>query len=428
MEKQLKLTVIGAGSTYTPEIIEGVLARQETLPIKTICFMDIDEKKMEITGGLTKRMLAAAGYTGSFCTTTSMEQAVDGADYVIAQIRVGGLAARIRDEKIPLKYDLIGQETTGIGGFMKAMRTIGPIMNLAREIEKRCPEAWFINFTNPSGLIAEAVLGHTKARLLGLCNCPINMLADIEKTMTQGSPYEYTYVGLNHLSWITSVIVGGKELIRPGAFTAGTGMRNIPDIKLDPELLRAVNAIPSSYLGYFYMRDEHLKKCQRAEKSRGEECVEVEKALLESYQNPNLSQKPEELAMRGGALYSTAAVSLIHSIENDTGDVQVVNTRNNGALPFMDDSDVVEVKAVINSAGAAPVPVGSFDNTHIVGLMRAVKAYEKLAVEAGLEGDADKALCALLTHPLIGDFEKAKPALKEMLEANRAYVGQFFGE
>lgn len=421
----LKLAVIGAGSTYTPEIVEGLIDRRETLPVETLCFMDIDAGKMNTVSGLVKRMLDKAGFEGQFIQTTDLAKALDGADYVIAQIRVGGLEARINDEKIPLKYHLLGQETTGIGGFMKALRTVGPVMNIAREMEKRCPEAWFINFSNPSGILAEAVLNHTKIKMIGLCNCPINMLADVRRRMTDGADFDYDYVGLNHLSWLTSVRLDGEELLSKGAFSVGSGMKNIPDIGLDEALLRAVGAIPSSYLNYYYNREAHVKACLTAERCRGEECREIERGLLEQYADPNLSHKPEALAKRGGALYSTAAVNLINSIENDSRDHQVVNTRNAGALPFMDDDDVVEIKCVIGKDAVSPLPVKSFDNRHIIGLMRDVKAYEKLTVRAALSGDADVALAALMTHPLTGDYEKAGPALAEMLEVNRPYLERF---
>lgn len=421
----LKLTVIGAGSTYTPEIVEGLIGRRETLPIDTLCFMDVDLPKMGVVAGLVSRMLDKTGYKVRFFQTGDLGQALDGADYVIAQIRVGGLQARILDEKIPLKYHLLGQETTGIGGFMKALRTIGPVMDIAREMERRCPGAWFINFSNPSGILAEAVLGHTQVKMLGLCNCPINMLSSVREEMTHGRDFEYDYVGLNHLSWITSVRMEGRELLLPGAFSAGKGMANIPQVDLEEPLLRAVGAIPSSYLGYFYNREEHIQKCLSAKQSRGEECQAIERELLAQYADPNLSEKPEALARRGGALYSTAAVNLINSIENDSGDLQVVNTQNRGALPFMDQGDVVEIPCKIGRGDVTPIPPQAPVSQHIIGLMRAVKAYEKLTVEAALTGSRDAALAALLTHPLIGDYERASGALAEMLEANRRWLANF---
>lgn len=421
----LKLTVIGAGSTYTPEIVEGLIARRDSLPTDDLCFMDVNLPKMGIVAGLVQRMLDKAGYRGRFTQTDELGRALDGADYVIAQIRVGGLEARILDEKIPLKYNLLGQETTGIGGFFKALRTVGPVMDIAREMEARCPDAWFVNFSNPSGILAEAVLGHTRIKMLGLCNCPINMLADIRNTMTEGRDFDYDYVGLNHLSWITSVRLDGNELLVPGAFRATGGMKNIPKVDLEEPLLSAVRAIPSSYLGYYYKRDAHLRACLEAKRSRGEECMGIEQGLLDQYADPNLADKPEALARRGGALYSTAAVNLIDAIENDRRDRQVVNTRNRGALPFMDDDDVVEIQCEVGRADVRPIPAAAPVSQHIVGLMRAVKAYEKLTVEAALGGDRDVALCALLTHPLIGDYERASGALAEMLEANRRWLPRF---
>ncbi|MEA4896675.1 MAG: 6-phospho-beta-glucosidase [Christensenellaceae bacterium] len=423
--KGLKLTVIGAGSTYTPEIAEGLIARRATLPIKTLCFMDVNLKKMGVVAGLVGRMLEKSLFKGRFIQTDDLGLALDGADYVIAQIRVGGLDARVLDEKLPLKYRLLGQETTGIGGFMQALRTVGPVMDIAREIERRCPNAWFVNFTNPSGILAEAVLGHTSVRMLGLCNCPINMLADVRNEMTQGRDFDYDYVGLNHLSWITSVRLEGRELLTPGAFSTGRGMANIPQVDLPEPLLRAVGAIPSSYLGYYYNREAHLEKCLSAKLSRGEECRVIERNLLDQYADPNLSEKPESLSKRGGALYSTAAVNLINAIHLDSHDRQVVNTRNRGALSFMDADDVVEIPCEISRDDVVPIAPSAPVNAHIVALMRAVKAYEKLTVQAALTGERDGALAALLTHPLIGDYERAGGALGEMLEANRQWLPNF---
>ncbi len=425
----LKIAIIGAGSTYTPELLEGFIVRKTQLKVDFFYLMDIDPKKLDIIGGLAERMLEAAGHPGKIILTFSLDEAIEGADYILAQIRVGGLEARIKDEIIPVKYDLLGQETTGAGGFMNALRTIPVIMHMVKRIEKLAPDAWLINFSNPSGILAEAVLNHSNIKMLGLCNVPINMVKDAEKLLPPGTQsFSYDYVGLNHLSWITAVYADGKEIlgekIKSGLEIST--MKNIPHMDYDIQMLTAVNAMPSSYLKYFYLRDEQKKHAIQAGRSRGEECKEIEASLLELYQHKSLNRKPELLEKRGGANYSTAAVSLIDAIENDKNEIHVVNVKNCGALPFMDDDDVVEVKCLVSKRGVVPVKIDKFENPHIVGLMKAVKAYEKLTVSAGLEGSKDAALSALMVHPLIGDYIKARDVLEDMLEANKAYLPQFY--
>ena len=415
--RELKAAVIGAGSTYTPELIEGFIDRQSSLNFQSFYLMDINEEKLKVAGALAERMLLSKGFKGKFVLTGDLDTAISGADYIFAQIRVGGMEARIRDEKIPLKYGLLGQETTGAGGFMNGLRTVPVMLDMARRIEKLAPQAWLINFSNPSGLVAEALLNHSKVKMIGLCNCFINMQAQIAKQI-ETSDFDYDYVGLNHLSWITSVRSGGKELLENLKGMASGWMKNIPGVAYDDEFLKAIPAIPSSYLNYFYMREVQLQKCLKAEKCRGEVIVELEKSLMEQYKNPDLKEKPKELAQRGGALYSTAAVSVADAIENDKNEYHVVNVKNSGALPFLDNDDVIEVKCLVNRSGAKPVPIGDPVNLHIKGLIQAVKAYEKLAVKAAINKSRADALAALMVHPLIGDYQKAKAVLEEMLEAN----------
>jgi len=424
---KLKATIIGAGSTYTPELIDGFIERRESLGFGTLYLMDIDRPRLEVIGGLAKRMLAAKGIDTAVVCTADLDEAIEGADYIFAQIRAGGMAARIRDEKIPLKYGLLGQETTGAGGFMNALRTVPVMLDIARRIEKLAPNAWLVNFSNPSGIIAQALNDYTKVKTIGLCNNPVNMLADITKALGR-SDFDYDYVGINHLSWITSVMLDGKEMIHELSLGGGTSMKNIPELEFDKELLKAVPAMPCGYLSYYYLRDEQIKKCMEAEKSRGEICMELEASLIEQYSRPELDKKPEELSSRGGALYSTAAVSVVDAIQNDKNEYHVVNVINNGALPFLDDGDVAEVKCVVGKSGAAPVPVLARQNEYITGLVRAVKAYERLAVKAAVNRCYTSALAALMAHPLVGDYHRAKAVLDDMLEQNREFVTLSSGE
>jgi len=418
--RELKAAVIGAGSTYTPELIEGFINRSESLNFRTFCLMDINEEKLRTISGLVKRMFEKKGFTGKLIFTQNLDEALTGADYIFAQIRVGGMAARILDEKIPLKHGLLGQETTGAGGFMNALRTVPVMLEIAKKIENICPDAWLINFSNPSGIVAEALLNHSNIKMIGLCNSFINMHASIGNKLGT-TDFDYEYLGLNHLSWITSVTSGGKELVdtlKP----SGGKMQNIPDYMYEDDLLDAVPAIPSSYLSYFYLRDKQLQKCMQAEKSRGEICLELEENLLAKYKDPGLNEKPKELASRGGSMYSTAAVSVADAIENDKNEFHVVNVKNNGAVSFMDENDVLELKCTVSRNGIKPVPVPKMDILYIKGMMQAVKAYEKLTVRAVMNKSRADAIAALMVHPLIGDYSKSVAALDDMLEANAPYL------
>ncbi len=424
--KEITVAVIGSGSTYCPELIDGFLKAQDTLKLKKISFMDIDDRKRTIVGGLCVRMLKAAGIDCETVITDDLDEALQGADFVVTQIRVGKLPARHLDETIPLKYNLIGQETTGIGGFFKAQRTIPVIKNICDRIEAICPNAWLINFTNPSGIITEFVLNNTNVKCIGLCNVPIDMIDDTKEIV--GENMEYTYVGLNHLSWMTSVRVDGKELL-DDLIAQGFSpkvMANIKDDGFSLETLAAIHAVPSSYLQYYYCRNAKLKHLLEGDKSRAQVCMEIEEQLLEMYSDEGLYVKPALLDQRGGHKYSLVAVNLINAIANDVNDIQVVNVKNGDTLPFLKPDDVIEVAARVGKDGAKPIPVGEIDNHHIIGLMRVVKEYENYTVKAGRDGDEEAAINALLIHPLVGDWEAAVNCFNEMKEAHKQYLPQYF--
>ena len=425
----MKITIIGAGSTYTPELIEGLIARREELPLTELHLMDIDQQKLSIVGGLAVRMMRAADMPCAPVLTMDLDTALRDADYVLCQIRVGKLPARVLDETIPLKYGLIGQETTGIGGFFKALRTIPVIKHICDRMEVLCPDAWMINFSNPSGILAEMVLNHTKVRMAGLCNGPINMAGSVCESL--GLPEgeaEVEFTGLNHFGWITSICHEGKEYLPEAiakSITAGKA-KNIADSDHDDDVNRVSHGLPSGYLEYYYFRNAKLKVLKAAEKCRGEQCMEIEEALLKQYQDEALTIKPPELSQRGGARYSEAAVNLLSAIHNDKNERHVVNILGGGAVPFLNDNDAVEVAAMVSRAGLVPIPLRSETNAHIRGLCRIVKEYEKLTVIAALNGDDDAALNALMLHPLVGDFIAAKACYEEMKLAHREHLPQFF--
>lgn len=427
-KKGLKIAIIGAGSTYTPELIEGLINKRDSLPVKELYLMDIDERKLNIVGGLAKRMIEAADMDVNVVSTDDLDGSLINADFVLVQIRVGKLPARILDEKIPLKYGLIGQETNGIGGFFKGMRTIPVMIDIAKRMEKLCPDAWLINFSNPSGMIAQALLTHTKIKTMGLCNVPINMISSVKQKLGLENA-EVEYVGLNHLTWITSIKHNGKDYLQE-AIEQGINseaMKNIPASGFTPELIKTVGAIPSSYLEYYYYRDAKLEHALKQEKSRGEVCLEIEEELLKIYEDSKLHTKPALLSKRGGARYSEAAINLVDSIYNDKRDIQVVNILNQGAIDFMRDDDVVEISAIIGKDGATPIKA-NFKNEHIKEYMLLMKAYERHAVQAAITGDDDEAMRALLINPLVLDYKKAYPCFLELKEAHKQYLPQFFKE
>jgi len=416
----MKLTVIGAGSTYNPELVEGVLDRRQELPITRLDLMDIDRERLEVVGGLARRMVAARAPDLEVRFLTDREQAIAGADFVLTQIRVGGSAARILDEKIPLSLGVIGQETTGPGGFAKALRTIPVMLSIARDIERLAPRAWLINFTNPSGIITQAVATHSRARVLGLCNVPINLRYDLARLLeTDASRVTLDYFGLNHLSFVRRVFVDGQDLTERVFAAIAQGKDDE-----ERETCQALGLIPNGYLHYYYYRDRVLEKLRSAPRTRGEEVVVVEQELLQQYRDPSLQQKPAALERRGGARYSEAAVSLVAALHRDKQEEHVVNTRNGSACPDLAPEAVMELSCLVGAQGAAPRPVGPLPLA-VRGLVQAVKAYEELTIKAGAEGDRTAALQALLAHPLVPSLPVARQLLDELLAAHREYLPQF---
>nr|WP_295679168.1 6-phospho-beta-glucosidase [uncultured Lachnoclostridium sp.] len=424
--KEINVTIIGSGSTYTPELMDGFLKRKDSLTLKRVTFMDIDERKRTIVGNLCTRILRNDGCDCEIVYTDSLKEAITGADFVLTQFRVGKLPARYLDENIPIKYNLIGQETTGIGGFFKALRTIPVMQEIASAIEAYSPNAWLINFTNPSGIITEYLANYTRVKQVGLCNVPISMYDDIYESV--GKDVKIMYLGLNHLSWVTSVKRGSTELIHNLIANGLTTkvMANIHDDKIPMECLADIKALPSSYLQYYYNKNTKLNQQKIEKKCRAQVCMEIEEKLLELYQDKNLVTKPALLDKRGGHKYSYVAVSLIDAIANDKKEVHVVNCKNNNALSFMSQDDVVEIEAIVDADGIHPIPIENFDNPHIITLMQVIKQYEKLTVKAALTGDESLARNALLLHPLVGDFYAVSECFEEMKCAHSSYLTQFY--
>jgi len=430
----LKVATIGGGSSYTPELIEGFIKRYKELPIKDIYLVDIEEgrEKLEIVGNLARRMVEKAGIDMKIHLTFDRREAIKDADFVTTQFRVGFLEARIRDERIPLKYGIIGQETTGAGGFAKAQRTIPVILDICKDIEELAPEAWLINFTNPSGIIAEAVLKYTKVKCIGLCNGPINMEIQVAKMFNVLKEEVYIdFVGLNHLLFGRKITIKGKDVtndfIEMSIKEKQEGLKNIPEILFEPEFARSLGMFPIGYLKYYYMSDEMLEEQKIAAadgRTRGEEVKKIEKELFELYKDPNLDIKPLQLEKRGGAYYSDVACSIINSIYNDKRDLHVANIMNNGTILDLPDNVVIERNVVVDKNGAHPISEGHLP-VKIRGLIQLVKAYEELTVEAGVTGDYEVALQALTIHPLVTSATVAKKVLDDIIEANKKYLPQY---
>jgi len=419
--------VIGGGSTYTPELIEGFIKRREELSVSRIVLMDIDKERLDVVGSLARRMVERAGVETEIVLTTERQAVLEGADFVVTQIRVGGLEGRAGDEKIPLEFGLIGQETTGPGGFAMALRTIPVMLDLAREMEALSPDGWLINFTNPSGLITEALNRHSQVRAIGLCNGPITMRNRIANALgVDGDCIWLDYFGLNHLAWIQRVFLGGRDITADllAQIAKTPGQTGLLDFDFDKTLIAALGLIPSGYLRYFYHTDRVLEQMQRADRTRAEVVMEIDRELMALYKTPDLREKPKVLEQRGGAWYSAAAVALISAIANDKHEVHIVNVPNRGALKGLPDEAVVEVPALVNRSGAHPLVIGEMPLA-VRGLVQAVKAYEELAVEAAVTGSREAALLALVAHPLVPTADVAEKLLDRILEANRVYLPQF---
>lgn len=416
----LNICVIGAGSTYTPELIEGFIKLKRELPVSQVSLMDVDRKKLDIVGGLAKRMVEKSGTGARVQLVTDRRKALEGADFVVTQIRVGGIPARIRDEHIPLEFGILGQETTGPGGFAKALRTVPVMLDIARDIESLAPDAWWINFTNPSGIVTEALLKHTKARAIGLCNVPIGMTKSLAEKL-EAAPQDLLlhYVGLNHLSWVTRVNVRGRDVTREAVRKSLAGRP-----KEDRAWMRTYGMIPNGYLHYYYARDKVLEGLLKTGKTRGDVVSELEAALIEKYKDPNLKKKPKELEKRGGAHYSTAAVSLASAIHNNKKELHIVNTRNGSTIPCLPADCAIETNCMVDGSGAHPLVIGDIP-LEIRGLLQAVKSYEELTVRAAVLGSRRVALQALVAHPLVPSYATAKKLLDRILEANAEYLPQF---
>jgi 6-phospho-beta-glucosidase len=410
----MKIAVIGGGSTYTPELVSGLGRERERLGLTELVLHDIDEQRRDVVGALAGRMLERQGFTGRLAITGELDVALEGADAVLIQIRVGGQAARLRDETLPLACGCIGQETTGAGGLAKALRTVPVVLDMARRAQEIAADgAWIVDFTNPVGIVTRALLddGH---RAVGLCNVAIGFQRHIAKLLgVEPERVAVDQVGLNHLTWVRAVRVDGDDVLPE--LIADRADELAEHIGLVGSLIRELGVLPSYYLRYFYAESHVLADQLGGEQPRAARVAEIEAELLELYRDPHLDAKPALLEQRGGAYYSEAAIALVGSLVTGDGAVQVVDIRNNGALPGLQDDDVVELPARIERGGPValqqpPLP------PELLGLVQHVSAYERLAKQAAVTGDRALARKALLAHPLVGEWEKTEQLAETMLE------------
>ncbi|MGW7488439.1 6-phospho-beta-glucosidase [Streptomyces sp. NPDC054786] len=424
----MKLAVVGGGSTYTPELIDGFARLRDVLPLEELVLIDPAADRLELVGGLARRIFAKQGHPGRISWTDDLDAGVDGADAVLLQLRIGGQAARNQDETWPLECGCVGQETTGAGGLAKALRTVPVVLDIAERVRRRNPDAWIVDFTNPVGIVTRALLTHGH-KAVGLCNVAIGFQRKFAALLgVSPGEVELEHVGLNHLTWERAVRVAGKDVLPELLAEHGDALAD--DLRMPRPLLDRLGVVPSYYLRYYYQHDAVVREL-RSKPSRAAEVAAIEQQLLGMYGDPALDEKPELLSRRGGAFYSEAAVALTSSLLRSTGDTQVVNALNHGTLPFLPDDAVIEVPATVDSTGATPLPVRPLEPLY-AGLVANVTAYEHLALEAALWcGDgrsADRAggrkavFSALLAHPLIGQTDHADRLTDELIAHNREHL------
>lgn len=418
----MKLTVVGGGSTYTPELIDGFARLRDALPIAELVLVDPAAERLELVGGLARRIFARQGHPGRIVTTDDLDKGVEGADAVLLQLRVGGQAARQQDETWPLECGCVGQETTGAGGLAKALRTVPVVLDIAERVRRTNPDAWIIDFTNPVGIVTRALLqaGH---KAVGLCNVAIGFQRKFAALLgVTPADIHLDHVGLNHLTWETGVRLGGPEGedVLPRLLSEH-GDRIADDLRLPRPVLDRLETVPSYYLRYYYAHDNVVREL-RTKPSRAAEVAAMEKELLRMYGDPALDEKPELLAKRGGAFYSEAAVDLAASLLGGGGSpYQVVNTYNKGTLPFLPDDAVIETQASVGRQGATPLAVPAVDPLY-AGLIAHVAAFEGLALEAALHGGRDRVFRALLAHPLVGQYDCADTLTDTLIAHNREHL------
>ena len=428
----LKITVIGAGSSYTPELFADLAAEAEPLNVEQVALMDLNAERATFVASVSEKLVKATGQNIKVRGTADLEDAIRGADFIILQIRVGGLSARVRDEKLPMEFGMVGNETTGAGGFVCALRTITATMEIARATEHLAPNAWVFNLSNPAGIVTETLLKNTNLKVMGFCNIPINTTYAIAEVLgVPPAKVQLDSFGLNHLSWVQRVFVDGEERLQSliaETCDAGSPLyrRGIVDHFMEPDFFRTLAMIPSWYVRYFYFPEQTLEEDRNAGHSKGEEDMQREARLHELYSTTGYDDEARRiLSSKGGAQYYLPVLQAIHAIVNDSGDVVVADVLNGSALPNLPPNVCVEVPARIHRDRAEPLPVSAMPLS-VRGLVQTVKAYEELTIQAALTGSREIAIEALMANPLVGSFGKASRFFSHVLENERNYIPQFY--
>jgi len=430
----LKVAVIGGGSTYTPELVNGFLTRTHEFPLDELWLMDIDEERLSVVGSFAQRMVEAKGSPFKVILSANQRETVKDADYVTTQLRVGHMEARRRDEYLGLRHGLIGQETTGVGGMAKALRTIPVILKIAQDIKEVAkPETMLVNFTNPAGLVTQALSKYAPdVPAVGVCNVPITTKMGILEGLEQASGRkidpdhaELKTLGLNHLSWHRGFTIDGEDVWPQVMEGFIAELKKEEDPEWDPRTIEVLRMMPNYYLQYFYHTDRKLKSQEKWPPSRAEEVIEIEKDLLREYADPDLKEPPADLMKRGGAYYSTVATQLLNAHYNDLGETHVVNIKNGDAVKEWPAEWVLEIPSTVKKSGITPIPTEPLP-VACFGLISAVKAYELLTVEAAVHGDREAAYQALLVNPLGPKADKVQAVLDDMLETHKEHLPQFW--
>lgn len=437
-KKPLKIVTIGGGSSYTPELVEGLIKRYDEMPVSDYWLVDIEEgkEKLEIVGALARRMVEKAGVPMNIHLTLDRREALKDADFVTTQLRVGLLKARFKDERIPLSHGFLGQETNGAGGLFKALRTVPVILDIAKDMSELCPNAWLINFTNPAGIVTEALLRYgVHKKVVGVCNVPIGMEFSFADLLgVERERITVDFAGLNHMVYAQRIYLDKEDVtekvldLLTAKDTKSQSMANIKALDWDVATIKAFKVVPCPYHRYYYKRNEMLQnELEEFKKgtTRSEVVMEVEKKLFELYKNVDLKEKPEELARRGGAHYSDVACNVINGIYNDKNTIIAVNTKNNGTLKQFDDNSAIEVSCYLGENGPVPVETVTELPVFAQGLVGQIKSFERLAAEAAYTGDYNTALLAMVTNPLVASDKEGRLLLNEMLVAHKDYLPQF---
>jgi 6-phospho-beta-glucosidase len=421
----MKIAVIGGGSTYTPELVSGLSRERDRIDVRELVLQDIDEERRQVVGGMAARMLDSQGFDGALEVTDDLDRAVDGADFVLIQIRVGGQDARLLDETVPLACGCIGQETTGAGGLAKALRTVPVVLEIAERVrELAADDAWIVDFTNPVGIVTRSLLDHGH-QAVGLCNVAIGFQRSFARLLgVEPVRVEVDQVGLNHLSWVRFVRLDGRDVLPE--LLAEHGDELADQVDVPRRLIDELGVVPSYYLHYFYAHDQIVAE-QLEAVPRAAAVAEIERELLQLYRDPQVVTKPPLLERRGGAFYSEAAIGLVGALAADSGETHVVDVRNEGTIDGLATDDVVEVLANVDRRGATPLPQSPVA-PELLGLIQHVSAYERLAARAALSGDSADVRKALLAHPLVGQHPLSEELAERLLEAGAAHLPQFHAD